>query len=183
MKYNGGGIMKFDILKIMRKFLLVSFMFGASSIVFNNVVYAASKPSVSAAKVTDAEAAVIKKVQSLISNEYNAWLSLNKNATDAQKTAKNQEIVTKIYNNLSNSEKKLVDLYLKKMIPKIKGNKSNKKKAAKSAKAKKTAKSAKARKAAKSAKAKTGDMTSMLLLESTLLGFFSTCISYRKKNI
>lgn len=169
MKYNVGGIMKFDILKIMRKSLLVSFMFGASSIVFNNV-YAASKNSVSTAKVTDSEAAVIKKVQSLISNEYNAWLSLNKNATDAQKTAKNQEIATKIYNNLSDSEKKLVDSYVKKMTPNSNGNKS-------------TTSNKNKKKAAKSAKTKTGNTTSMLLLGSTLLGFFSTCISHRKKNI
>lgn len=191
--------MKFNVMKFIRKSLLVSVMLGSSAFVFNNV-YAANtstsnKTSTSSTKLTDEQAAAFKKMQNSMSTEYNEWLKSNANATQKEKNTKQQELVTKAYDSLSDSDKKLVDSYVSSM-PKSSSSSSSSSSSkktttatsSKTASASKTstaktstAKTSTAKSASSSAKTKTGDPCSISLLGMSLFGSLSTCFFYRKK--
>ena len=169
--------MKFDIMKLIRNSLLVSFMLGTSAFMFNDV-YAATKStsssstSASSTAVTAEEAAAVKKWQKAVDEEYSKWLETDagKHASDKEKAVKNEELSSDAYDKLSDSDKKLFDSGIAKLLEED----SSKKGSSNSSSSKSTTKTA-------SAKTKTGDPCSISMLGISLLGSLGTCVFYRKK--
>jgi translation elongation factor EF-G len=99
-------------------------------------------------------------MQSDITEKYNAWSKENPNASDAEKNQKQQELTTKAYESLSDSDKKLVDSYINKLESNNASSKENSKESEKS-----SSKTSSNKAASSSAKTKTGDPCSLSLLD------------------
>lgn len=173
--------MKFNMMEIIRKSLLVSFMLGSSAFVFNNVCGAATSTSSSSA-ATEKEAAAVQKWQKATAEAYQKWLETDagKKASQEEKNAKNQELANAAYGNLEDSEKKLVSSYAAKMqnsSQSSSSNNSNKKSSSSS----KTTTNTKKSDTTASAKTKTGDPCNLSMLGMSLFGSLGTCVLCRKK--
>lgn len=178
--------MKFDIMKLIRNSLLVSFMLGSSAFMFNDV-YAATKStsssstSASSTAATAEEAAAVKKWQNAVAAEYSKWLEtdVGKKATQDAKTKQNETIAASEYEKLSDSDKKLINSYAAKLQNSSKSGSSNNSTKKSSSSSKSTTKKSNTSEA--SAKTKTGDPCSISMLGISLLGSLGTCVFYRKK--
>lgn len=179
--------MKFNMMKLIRKSLLVSVMLGSSAFMFNNVYAATISSSSSLATPSAEQAAVIKKMQDSMSAKYDEWLKSNENASDADKTSKQEELLSEAYNELSDSDKKLIDSYVQSMASSTSSSSSSSTKSSSSTSSSKTTSSSSSststtKTASSSAKTTTGDPCALSLLGMSLLGSLSTCISLRKKH-
>ena len=178
--------MKFNMMKLIRKSLLISVMLGSSAFMFNNIYAETKSSSSSLAQPSAEQAAAIKKMQDSMSEKYNEWLKSNENASEKDKTSKQEELLSEAYNNLSDSDKKLVDSYVQSATSSASSNSSSsstKKTTTTSSKTTTSSSSSNSttKTASSSAKTKTGDPCALSLLGTSLLGSLSTCVSLRKK--
>jgi glycerate-2-kinase len=172
--------MKFDIMKLIRNSLLVSFMLGSSAFMFNNV-YAVTTSTSSSPAATADEAAAVQKWQKATSEAYSKWLETDagKKATQDDKSKQNETIAASEYEKLSDSDKKLINSYAAKFQNSSKSSSSNNSTKKSSSSSKSTTKKSNTSEA--SAKTKTGDPCCLSMLGLSLLGSFGTCVLYRKK--
>lgn len=172
--------MKFNMMKLIRKSLLISVMLGSSAFMFNNI-YAENTFTSSLVQPTTEQAEVIEKMRSSMANKYESWLKSNENASEKEKTDKQAELANEAYNDLSDSDKKIMDSYVQSATTSSSSTKKTTTTSSKTTTSSSSSSNSTKKTASSSAKTKTGDPCSLSLLGMSLLGSLSTCVSLRKK--